>query len=201
MNENKVIAFFDFDGTITNRDIFWDFTFFRLKNGLSVLKVVKALPDFALYLAKVLNNEQAKQRIFSKLFKDESLDSFNNSVEKYHQTHIYKRVKKDALDRIKWHKNSMHQVCIVSANFDLILHKFAQANQIRLISTQIQVENNLITGKFATRNCYGEEKVSRIKSIFPDINSYTKIFAYGDSKGDLQMLDLATEKFYCFFKK
>ncbi len=201
MSESKIIAFFDFDGTITNRDIFWDFTFFRLKNGLSVLKVIRALPDFALYLGKILNNEQAKQRIFSKLFKDESLDSFNNSVEKYYKSYLHKRIKKDALDRINWHKNSMHQVCIVSANFDLILQKFVQSNQIQLISTQIQVEDDLITGKFATRNCYGEEKAIRIKSAFPNLNSYTKIYAYGDSKGDLQMLDLATEKFYCFFKK
>ncbi len=201
MNENKVIAFFDFDGTITNRDIFWDFTFFRLKGGLSVFKVANCVPDFALYLAKVLNNEQAKQRIFSKLFKDEPLDVFNKSVEKYYQNYLNKRIKKDALDRINWHKNSKHTVCIVSANFDLLLQKFAQSNQLKLISTKIQVEDNLINGKFATRNCYGEEKAIRIKASFPDLDSYTKIYAYGDSKGDLQMIGLATEKFYCFFKK
>jgi phosphatidylglycerophosphatase C len=201
MNESKTIAFFDFDGTITNRDIFWDFTFFRLKNGLSVLKVIQAIPDFTLYLAKLLNNEQAKQRIFSKLFKGETLDVFNNSVENYYQSDLFKRIKKDALDRINWHKNSNHTICIVSANFDLVLQNFAKANQMQLISTQIEVEYNLITGKFSTRNCYGEEKAIRIRKAFPDLNSYTKIYVYGDSKGDLQMLDLATEKFYCFFKK
>ncbi len=201
MNESKAIAFFDFDGTITNRDIFWDYTFFRLKNGLSVLKVIYAIPDFALYLTKVLNNEQAKQSIFSKLFKNESLDVFNHSVEKYYQSNLNKRIKKDALDRINWHKNSNQTVCLVSANFDLILQKFAKDNQMQLISTQIQVENNLITGQFATRNCYGEEKTVRIKAAFPNLNSYSRIYAYGDSKGDLQMLDLATEKFYRFFKK
>lgn len=200
MNESKVIAFFDFDGTITNRDIFWDYTFFRLKYGLSVSKVAKSIPDFALYLAKILNNEQAKQRIFSKLFKNESLDFFNQTVEEYYQYYLFKRIKKDALNRINWHKNSKHTVCIVSANFDLILQKFAQSNQLQLISTKLQVENNLITGKFATRNCYGQEKVNRIKTAFPDLNSYAQIYAYGDSKGDLEMLDLATEKFYCFFK-
>ncbi|MVN21863.1 HAD-IB family hydrolase [Mucilaginibacter arboris] len=201
MNESKSIAFFDFDGTITNRDIFWDYTFFRLKNGLSFFKLIKSIPDFTLYLFKVLNNEQAKQRIFGKLFKGETIIFFNRTVSSYYASYLYKRIKKDALDRINWHKNSNHTVCIVSANFDLLLQDFAENNKLKLIATRLQIENNIITGKFATRNCYGIEKANRIKDIFPDLNSYSQIYAYGDSKGDLEMLELASEKFYCFFKK
>lgn len=201
MNESKAIAFFDFDGTITNRDIFWDFLFFRIRNGLSLLKLLSCVPDFSLYLIKVYNNEKAKQRIFSKVFKDQSVDNFSASVQKYYTSDLHKRIKKEALAKILWHKNSKHIVCIVSANFDLILNDFADENQIELISTQLDVENNLITGKFKTPNCYRAEKVNRIKQKFPDLNSYTKIYAYGDSKGDREMLALATDPYYCYFKK
>jgi len=200
MNENKVIAFFDFDGTITNRDIFWDYLFFRLKTGLSPFKVVYGIPELVLYLLKVLNNEQAKQIIFGKLFKGESAGFFKAKIDKYYVTHFPDRIRKDAMDRILWHKRSNHLVCIVSANFDLILHRFATENKIKCISTELDVENNILTGKFKTPNCYGLEKVDRIKEMFPDLNSYPQIYAYGDSRGDTEMLALATDPYYCFFK-
>jgi len=201
MNESKAIAFFDFDGTITNRDIFWDYLFYRFKIGLSPLKILTCIPAFILYLMKVWNNEKAKQIIFSQLFKGEPVDYFKMTIQQYYKNDFLKRVKKDALNKILWHKNSNHKVYIVSANFDLILNKFARENQIELLATQVAVENNIITGKFATANCYGMEKVNRIKNAVLDLSSYTHIYAYGDSKGDLEMLGLATEKFYCFFKK
>lgn len=201
MNENKAIAFFDFDGTITNRDIFWDYLFYRLKNGLSPVKLFKSFPIFALYLLKVHNNEKAKQLIFSTLFKSESVDYFENSIKTYYQTTLKNRLKKDALTKILWHKNSMHQVFIVSANFDLIVQQFAKEQSIGLISTQLNIEDNTITGKFITPNCYGPEKVNRIKKEVSDLDSYTKIYAYGDSKGDREMLALATDPYYRYFKK
>lgn len=201
MNENKTIAFFDFDGTITNRDIFWDYLFYRLKTGLSPKKLIYSFPFFALYLIKVLNNEKAKQLIFSQLFKGESVRFFKSTVQKYYETNFKIRLKKDALTQILWHKNSMHQVYIVTANFDLIVQQFAKEQSIGLISTQLDIENDTITGKFASPNCYGIEKVNRIKKAVRNLNSFTKIYAYGDSKGDREMLALATDPYFCYFKK
>ncbi|MGI4751393.1 MAG: HAD-IB family hydrolase [Janthinobacterium lividum] len=201
MNENKAIAFFDFDGTITNRDIFWDFLLYRFKNGLSPIKLFKSFPIFALYLIKIYNNEKAKQLIFSKLFKDESVDFFKSTIQKYYRSDFNLRLRKDALTKILWHKNSMHQVYIVTANFDLIVQQFAKKQSMKLISTQLEIEKKSVTGKFATPNCYGEEKVNRIKKAIPNLDSFTKIYAYGDSKGDREMLALATDPHYCYFKK
>ena len=201
MKENKIVAFFDFDGTITNRDIFWDYLFYRLKTGLSPAKLFFSLPIFILYLAKVYNNEKAKQLIFSKLFKGENIVFFKTTIQKYYENDFPERLKKDALNRILWHKNSNHIVCIVSANFDLILNNFVKENQIELLSTQLDVEKNILTGKFKSANCYGQEKVNRIRNKFPDLSSYSKIYVYGDSKGDREMLALATDPYYCYFKK
>ncbi|RYY06715.1 MAG: haloacid dehalogenase-like hydrolase [Sphingobacteriaceae bacterium] len=200
MNENKTIAFFDFDGTITNRDIFWDYLFYRLKNGLSPLKLIYGFPVFALYLIKVLNNEKAKQLIFSRLFKAESVNYFERTVQQYYQSNFKNKLRKDATAKILWHKNSRHQVYIVSANFNLIIQYFAAEQGIKYISTELDIQNNVITGKFKTPNCYGAEKVNRIKQAVPDLKSYTKIYAYGDSKGDREMLAFATDPYYRCFK-
>ncbi|RYY07958.1 MAG: haloacid dehalogenase-like hydrolase [Sphingobacteriaceae bacterium] len=200
MKENNAIAFFDFDGTITNRDIFWDYLFYRLKNGLSVFKLTKSIPVFGLYLAKIYNNEKAKQLIFSKLFKNESAEYFKNTVRQYYKNSFTNRLRKDALTKILWHKNSMHEVYIVSANFNLIAQQFATEQEIKLICTELEITNDTISGQFTTPNCYGLEKVNRIKSTVSNLDSYDKIYAYGDSKGDREMLELATDPYYRYFK-
>ncbi len=196
MKEIKTIAFFDFDGTITNRDIFWDYLFYRLKTGLSPLKLIYGFPVFTLYLIKVLNNEKAKQSIFSQLFSGETVEYFSTTVQKYYQSKLNIRLRKDALTKILWHKNSMHQIYMVTANFDLIVQQFAAEQGIEYISTELDIQNNILSGKFKTPNCYGAEKVNRIKKAIPNLDSFAKIYAYGDSKGDREMLALATDPFY-----
>ena len=50
-----------------------------------------------------------------------------------------------------------------------------------------------------TRNCFGVEKVNRIRQEY-DLSQWDFIYAYGDSRGDQEMLDLADERYYKFFK-
>jgi phosphoserine phosphatase len=61
---------------------------------------------------------------------------------------------------------------------------------IEIISTEIEISNNKITGKLSTANCYGPEKVNRLKKLL-SMDDYSTIYAYGDSKGDREMLALA----------
>ena len=66
-----------------------------------------------------------------------------------------------------------------------------------LISTELKVENGKLTGKFLP-NCNGYEKVKRIKEKY-NLSEYKEIHVFGNSKGDLPMLELGTHKYYKFF--
>ena len=68
-------------------------------------------------------------------------------------------------------------------------------NDIALIATELEVINNKITGNLVSNNCYGPEKVKRILESY-NLSNYTCIYAYGNSRGDYEMLEIATEKFY-----
>jgi HAD superfamily phosphoserine phosphatase-like hydrolase len=90
-------------------------------------------------------------------------------------------------------------VVIVSANFSWLIQPFAATHQLELIATEAAVDAQIITGKFATPNCYGGEKVRRIQAAISNLSSYEQIYAYGDSKGDHAMLQIATNPFYKAF--
>ena len=53
-----------------------------------------------------------------------------------------------------------------------------------------------ISGKLEGANCYGEEKVRRIKEWFQTYGVPEYIYAYGDTKGDIPMLTMANEGYW-----
>ena len=75
------------------------------------------------------------------------------------------------------------------------LKPFCQNLGLECLATRLEVVDGVLSGKFGTPNCYGEQKAVRIRASY-DIVQYEEIYAYGDSKGDLAMLALATQRFY-----
>ncbi|AMR32952.1 hypothetical protein A0256_16770 [Mucilaginibacter sp. PAMC 26640] len=199
MKGNKTIAFFDFDGTITTKDIFGNFLLYRLKNGLSILKFISCLPTLVLYYLKLIRNDTAKEKIFNKLFNGEPVNNFAAWAKLYSDKILPSLIRQSAIKKIHWHKNQGHEVYVVSANFDLLLKDFADHYQLELICTQLEIENALLTGKFASPNCYGDEKVKRVMAHFLQLDTYKEIYTYGDSNGDKPLLAISTHQFYRHF--
>jgi len=194
------IAFFDFDGTITKSDSLFDFIKmavgkFEFYKGLFVLS-----PLLLGHLFRIIPNYKAKERLFKYYFKDKNEKVFNAIARKYALNYIDKITKLEALDKINWHKSQDHEVVIVSASIENWIKPWSDNKNIALLATKIEVINNSITGNFLTKNCYGLEKVKRIKEKY-NLKEYNKVFVYGDSKGDKEMLELASKKerfFRCF---
>lgn len=82
---------------------------------------------------------------------------------------------------------------IVSASIDNWVQPFFP--QVKVLGTQIEVKDGCLTGRFLTKNCYGQEKVNRILALYPDRNTY-HLTAYGDSRGDKELLAFADESHY-----
>ena len=102
------------------------------------------------------------------------------------------------MEKIKWHQSQNHKVVIVSASIECWLKKWCQSNSIDLISTRLEFINGKLTGKLATKNCHGIEKVKRIKERY-DLNDFDYIYAYGDSASDKEMLELSDQPYYKIF--
>jgi phosphoserine phosphatase len=88
-------------------------------------------------------------------------------------------------------------VLIVSASIDNWVMPFFPSVQV--MGTQIEVNDGRLTGRFLTRNCYGQEKVNRILECHPHRKDY-HLTAYGDSRGDRELLAFADESHYKPFR-
>ena len=127
-----------------------------------------------------------------------SLYKFKNLANEYSLTKIDKIVRAKAQSKIKWHKERNHKIIIISASIEDWILGWCKKKEIELIATKLEENNGFLTGKFLTKNCYGIEKVKRLKLKY-NIEDYRYIYVYGDSNGDNELLEIATYKHYRYF--
>lgn len=193
------LALFDFDGTITKNDSFYAF----LRHFAGTIKFIPAfiylLPTLIKYKTGIISNSKAKERVISYFFKNVLLDRFEKKCQEFAENELAKMVRPSAFEKLKWHQNEGHTVCVVSASIENYVSKWCSLYGLDCIATKLQTENNKLTGKYKGNNCYGPEKAVKIKQMY-DLKSFDFIYAYGDSKGDKEMLELSTYPFYRLFK-
>lgn len=193
-----IIAFFDFDGTITKKDSFLDFVSFtegRVKMYKGVL--VHFIPILG-YKLSLVSGHQVKEILLTYFYKGRSETELTELGIQYSNIKLPEIIRPKAIERIKWHKDQGHQVVVVTASISQWVKPWCDQLNIKCIATEIDVINKLITGKLKGGNCIGSEKVVRIQEEY-NLESLEYIYAYGNSKGDKELLEIANEKYYCFF--
>lgn len=197
------IAVFDFDGTITRRDTLIEFIHFAKGSIALYWGLLLHLPWLVLMKLHLYDNGKTKERVFSWFFKGTSLEQFNKQGRQFFDAQADKLLYTHAVQTILQHKQQGDKVVILSASIENWVRPFASALQAdALLGTQAEVQNGILTGRFATKNCYGQEKVNRLKQWL-HANAITDgfVIAYGDSRGDKELLDFANEKHYKSFKQ
>ena len=148
-----------------------------------------------LYILNIISNNSIKQILITYFFKGKNINEFKKHAEYYSLNMLEPLIRKKALKEIEWHKENGHDVVIVSASIDLWLRPWCIKNDIALISSMLEVNDQVITGKTRNRNCYGLEKVTRIRKSY-NLSEYSYIYSYGNSRGDYEMLKIANESHY-----
>jgi HAD superfamily hydrolase (TIGR01490 family) len=188
----KRIALFDFDGTLTRKDTFLDFHVKRF----GVVPVAAAMcAAAACPLSKFADRSEIKERFISRMWKGAMFESYLADARDYAEREIDGITIPVAMGVFRKHLELGDAVCIVTASMKEWVEPWASRYETYVIGTELEVEGGRITGRLKTPNCRGAEKVARIKAEI-DLNRFSRIFAYGNSVGDREMLALADEAVY-----
>ena len=196
---DKTLAFFDFDGTITTDDSLIKFIRFVVGDAKFIAGMILLSPMLTAYKLKLIPNYKAKQMMLSYFFKGMNETKFQEVANTYSLNHIDTILRPKAMEKIAWHQSQGHKVVVVSASIECWLKPWCDKYNLELIATQLEIKDGIVTGRLRTKNCYGIEKVNRVKEAY-NLDEYETIYAYGDSRGDRELLDLADEKFYKPFR-
>lgn len=187
----KRYALFDFDGTITTKDTLFDFIRFTYgKSGL-VKCLLLNVWNLSLYAARLRSNERAKEIMLATMLKGTDTAVFKEQCERYSMERVPQIIKEKTKEIIEKHKSAGETLFIVSASPENWIRPWAMKSGFtEVIATKLEEKDGVLTGSFASRNCYGVEKVNRLKEVFTD-RQQVYITAYGDSSGDKPMLNYA----------
>jgi phosphatidylglycerophosphatase C len=194
----KKLVLFDFDGTITGKDSFIEFIKFYKGRPAFIKGFLVLSPLLLLFRLGFIKNWKVKEKVLTYFFKNEPVQRFQQKCTEFSIKINPHLVKPSAMQEIARHSVNGDRIIIISASFEIWLSDWCKSVNLELIGSKLEVKNGLITGKIEGRNCYGIEKVKRLVQYL-DISQYPEIFAYGDSKGDSEMLGLANHKFYKYF--
>ena len=212
----KKIFVFDFDGTLTHADTLLAFIRFACGPVRMCMGFALYAPLLVLMKLKLYPNYKAKQKVFAHFFRGMTLARFDALCTAFAQQgeHLLRPAARSFINTVR---SEAYAMAIVSASIDNWVRPFAEmylqsdnaqdksqgnvqdnkpALPIIVLGTKVEVDAaGCLTGRFATPNCYGPEKVRRIEAVWPHREQYD-VSAFGDSRGDKEMLAYADQGYF-----
>ena len=196
-NDKPAVAAFDFDGTLTRRETLLPFLLHTLGAARVARDALALSPVLAGYSLGLIRNDIAKEKVFIRCLSGMRMDELQRRGERFASQILPGLLREEAMRRFAWHKQQGHRCVAISASLEIYVKPWASgAGFDDVLATHIATgADGRITGKLSGLNCYGPEKVRRLESLLGPRAGYT-LYAYGDSKGDRELLAAADFPYY-----
>jgi len=189
------IAIFDLDYTLTKRGTWGRFTIrsVRFKPWLWLPLCIAAARAQWRYKQGSIPRIQVKQAMMRWSMVGQSRGKLEKLADNFAAKEIKSGLRPGALKALDAHRAAGDTIIIASAAVDIIVAPIASRLGItHWVATQMKWEHDKLTPDFASPNCYGREKLTRVKHLLEDNpelkQSNTHITMYSDSYSDLDIL-------------
>lgn len=189
------IAIFDLDYTLTKKGT-W---------GRFVLKMVRRRPwlwlplvisaGFAQWRYKQghLPRIRVKQAMMRWSMVGKSRAHLEKLASEFADNEVARGLRPGAIQALQNHQANGDVIIIASAAVDLIVRPIAaRLNIEHWVATDLKWEGTKLTSDFDSKNCYGQEKLERVKQLFeknPKLKQSNAIITmYSDSYSDVEIL-------------
>lgn len=186
----QVVAFFDFDGTLTRRDTLMPFLKYLSGPARYYSKLLKLSPLLAGYFAKLVRNDLAKQCVLREYLAGMPVIALRAHGQAFNRSLLPSILRKQGMERLRWHKDQGHTCVLVSASLDVYLEDWGHSQGFHdVICSGLEVDDReCVTGNLAGVNCHGAEKVRRVKAWLAENDFLGTAYSYGDSSADIPLL-------------
>lgn len=188
------IALFDFDGTITTTDMYSKFLHFSGSKPRSIIAKLVLAPFFILYKIGLLPSTNMRRLASYTAFVGRRIDELNVLGKRYADEVIPQFIREEARNKLDWHVKYGDKVVIVSASLDIYLRFWCAQQGFDLLCSEMEVRGDRYTGFYLHGDCTGANKAKFVLGKY-DLSDYQRVYAYGDTKEDMEMLKLADEAY------
>ena len=189
------LALFDFDGTLTDRELFPDFMHFAVTpRRLAIGRVVLA-PLVIGYKLGLVSGITTRACIVDFAFRGRKEDELHDAGERFAREVVPASLRPEAMARLQWHREQGDTVVLVSGAFDLYLSHWCAQHGLDLLCSSLEARDGVMTGRYAGTQCAGAEKARRVRERY-DLSCFDTVYAYGDTREDRELLALAQRRWY-----
>ena len=189
--DDFVVAAFDFDGTLTKRDSLLPFLASVRGTATVGLAMARLSPQLGRMALGRGDRDSTKEQLVTRLLAGFPADELHAAGIRY-ADHLATRLRPDVVARLDWHRDSGHELVLISASPTVYLAPLgAQLGFTTVLATRLDIgPDGRLTGRLDGGNCRGPEKVTRLRAWLRD-RTPTEVWAYGDSAGDDELLAFA----------
>ncbi len=189
------LALFDFDGTITTREMLPDFFRRAIPRRRLLIGQVLLAPLIVGYKLGVVPGTVVRAAIVRFGFTGLPFAGYE-AVGAVFATDVLPGVlRPEVMQRIAWHQAQGDQVVVVSGGLDIYLAHWCRGHGLDLLCSSLERQDGRLTGFYEGAQCVRAEKARRVREHYPPGN-YAEVYAYGDTVEDRELLALASRKFY-----
>jgi phosphatidylglycerophosphatase C len=196
---SRPIAAFDFDGTLTHTDSVVAFLKWKTGKAGFYAKLLQR-PQYLLGMIAARSRGESKLAMINRVLGETVEAQFQQSVRAFFEAHKSSLLRPDALRAWESHAKLGHERVIVTGAMERLVQPFADyLGADRLIGTRIgfdTINKRLIS---ESPNCIREQRVLCLREAYGE--DVQLIAAYGDTKGDFEMLKIAQQPHYRVFKE
>lgn len=188
---DRIVAAFDFDGTITTSDSFRHFVRHAVGTRRFACAGLRALPWILAMKLGLISRGAAKARFAWFAFGPIGARELDALAERFVASVLPRHIRPEMLERVRDHQRRGHAVVLVSASPSVYLEKWAAPLGFEaVLSTRLAWAGGVFTGRLDGENCWGPQKVVRLNAWW-GAHPPSKLYAYGDSRGDKEMAERA----------
>jgi len=184
------IAIFDLDRTMTIRGCFTPFILYVAKKHprrfLSVPQIAVAAAASSFGFCQ---RDEVKLLMWRKVIGGLPRGEIESLGADFGQLWAQNHLRRQTRASIKKHRDAGDRLILATAAMDIIAEAFGEAlgfDEVICTRTDWNADNQ-VSGSFDGKNCYGEEKLRRVKLVLGD-SAPPETFAYSDHITDLPLL-------------
>lgn len=189
------LALFDFDGTITTHETMPDFLHRSVSRPRLILGKLLLAPLVLGYKLGFVSGVVIRRAIVRFGYSGVPVAALEAAGQDFARDYLPNVLRREAVERIAWHKAQGHKVVVVSGGLDVYLAHWCNDHELDLICSSLQHRQGILTGQYLGRQCVLAEKARLVRARY-DLTAYSTVYAYGDTPEDQELLGLATKQFY-----
>lgn len=192
-NGKRTVAFFDFDGTLAEKDSLWPFLVAVRGQAFCLLALLIGFLAYIFTLPGCDRRTIVKKVLLRVTLGGLPLAKLKPAIERMKQ---WPKWMEPAASALKKHHEAGHVVVIATGSLDLYVPAMLR-NHLPyhdLICTTMEVEGDALTGRMKSGNCVRARKAELVADYIAANGPFADSWAYGNEPHDLPMMELVKNR-------